>query len=198
MGLCLLLMVCSQCACRPLCCRRVHSELERFSNPWEIGVCLACAAMKTYKFSATIQAGMGGGAGVVFPYDVAKEFGTKGNVPVKSTIDGVAYAGSLMNCGAMGHTLGVLKSVRKQIGKGPGDRVEVVVWKDEAVRTVDVPAEFAKLMKGQGVLQFFETLSYTNRKEYCRWITEAKREETRQMRMGKSIEMLRNGVKTPG
>jgi uncharacterized protein YdeI (YjbR/CyaY-like superfamily) len=36
-----------------------------------------------------------------------------------------------------------------------------------------------------------------NRKEYCRWIAEAKREETRQMRLGKSIEMLRNGVKNP-
>jgi uncharacterized protein YdeI (YjbR/CyaY-like superfamily) len=53
-------------------------------------------------------------------------------------------------------------------------------------------------MRKQGVLQFFDTLSYTNRKEYCRWISEAKREETRRMRLAKSIEMLGNGVKTPG
>jgi uncharacterized protein DUF1905/bacteriocin resistance YdeI/OmpD-like protein len=153
--------------------------------------------MKTYKFTATIQAGMGGGAGVVFPFDVEKEFGTKANVPVQSTLDGVPYRGSLMNCGAIGHTLGVLKSIRAQIGKGPGDIVEVELWKDEGERIVDVPPEFAKLMKKQGVVQFFDTLSYTNRKEYCRWISEAKREETRQMRLAKSIEMLRNGVKTP-
>jgi hypothetical protein len=156
------------------------------------------ASMKTYKFTATIQPGVGGGAGVVFPFDVEKEFGTKGSVPVKSTFDGVPYTGSLMNCGAMGHTLGVLKGIREQIGKGPGDIVNVVVWKDEAERIVDVPPEFAKLMKKQGVRQFFDTLSYTNRKEYCRWISEAKREETRQMRLAKSIEMLRKGVKTPG
>jgi uncharacterized protein YdeI (YjbR/CyaY-like superfamily) len=103
-----------------------------------------------------------------------------------------------MNYGAIGHTLGVLKDIRAQIGKGPGDMVEVVVWKDEAKRIVDVPPEFAKAMKKQGVLQFFDTLSYTNRKEYCRWISEAKREETRRMRLAKSIEMLGNGVKTPG
>jgi len=75
--------------------------------------------MKTYKFKATIQPGMGGGAGVVFPYDVEKEFGTKTNIRVRSTLDGIPYTGSLMNCGAIGHTLGVLKGIREQIGKGP-------------------------------------------------------------------------------
>jgi uncharacterized protein DUF1905/bacteriocin resistance YdeI/OmpD-like protein len=154
--------------------------------------------MKKYKFKATIQPGMGGGAGVVFPYDVEKEFGTKANVPVKSTLDGVPYTGSLMNCGTIGHTLGVLKRIRARIGKDPGDIVDVELWRDEGERIVDVPPEFAKLMNKQGVVQFFDTLSNTNREEYCRWINEAKCEETRQMRLAKSIEMLRNGVKTPG
>src|ERR1700691_150273 len=102
--------------------------------------------MKKYKFKATIQPGMGGGAGVVFPYDVEKEFGTKANVPVKSTLDGVPYTGSLMNCGTIGHTLGVLKRIRARIGKDPGDIVDVELWRDEGERIVDVPPEFAKLM----------------------------------------------------
>jgi hypothetical protein len=154
--------------------------------------------VKRYTFKAKIEAGMGGGAGVVFPYDVEQEFGTKGSVPIKSTIDGVPYSGSLMNCGATGHTLGVLKGVREQIGKGPGDVVDVVVWKDEAVRTVEVPEEFARLMKKEGMRAVFDRLSYTHRKEYCRWISEAKKEETRQTRLAKAVEMLRRGVKTPG
>lgn len=154
--------------------------------------------MKKYAFKAVIQPGEGGGAGVMFPYDVEKELGTRANVPIKSTIDGVPYRGSLMNCGLECHTLGVLKGIRERIGKGPGDTVEVVVWKDEEVRTVEVPVEFEQLMKKHGVLAAFEKLSYTNRKEYCRWITGAKREETRQMRLEKSIEMLKNGVKMPG
>ena len=154
--------------------------------------------MKKYTFKAILQPGGGGGAGVMFPYDVEKEFGTKGNVPIKSTVDGVPYTGSLMNCGLERHTLGVLKGIREKIGKSPGDIVEVVVWKDEAVRTVDVPVEFERLMKKHGVLPAFEKLSYTNRKEYCRWITGAKREETRQLRLEKGIEMLKAGVRTPG
>lgn len=154
--------------------------------------------MKKFKFKAQIIAGMGGGAGVTFPYDVEKEFGTKGNVPVQAMLDGVAYRGSLMNCGMASHTLGVLKGVREQIGKGPGDMIEVVVWKDEEPRTVEIPPEFARLLKKEGLLAGFEKLSYTHRKEYCRWIAEAKKEETRAARIEKAIAMLRKGIKTPG
>jgi Bacteriocin-protection, YdeI or OmpD-Associated/Domain of unknown function (DUF1905) len=154
--------------------------------------------MKKYRFQARIISGMGGGAAVVFPYDVEKEFGTHGNVPVQATFDGVPYRGSLMNCGMANHTLGVLKGVRGKIGKGPGDTVDVVVWKDGEIRTVEIPAEFQKLLKKEGLLAGFEKLSYTHRKEYCRWIAEAKREETRIARTEKAIAMLKKGVKTPG
>ena len=81
--------------------------------------------MKTYKFTARIEAGNGGGAGAYFPYDVEKEFGTKGAVPVQATFNGVPYSGSLMKCGPSQHMLGILKAIREQIGKQPGDLVEV-------------------------------------------------------------------------
>jgi hypothetical protein len=154
--------------------------------------------MKKYKFKAEIQRGDGGGMYVLFPYDVEKEFGSKGRVAVKATFNGVPYTGSLDKCGQSQHMLGVLKSIRGQIGKGLGKTVEVVLWKDEAERTVAIPAQFAELMKREGLLSFFEHLSYTHRKEYCRWITEAKKEETRLTRLEKAVDMLRKGVKTPG
>jgi uncharacterized protein YdeI (YjbR/CyaY-like superfamily) len=53
-------------------------------------------------------------------------------------------------------------------------------------------------MKKEGLLPFFEELSHTHRKEYCRWITEAKKEETRVARSEKAIAMLKQGIKTPG
>jgi len=154
--------------------------------------------MKKYKFTARIEAGDGGGAYVLFPYDTAKEFATKGKVPVKATLHGVPYSGSLIKYGKPLHVLGVPKAKREQIGKGPGDTIEVVVWKDEEVRTVEVPAPFENLMKKEGLLAVFKKLSYTHRKEYCRWITEAKKEETRLKRLEKAIEMLKKGVSTPG
>jgi hypothetical protein len=154
--------------------------------------------MKKYKFSAEIQAGDGGGAFVFFPYDTEKEFSTKGKVPVKATLDGVPYTGSLIKYGFPQHALGVLKAIRDQIGKGPGDTIEVVVWRDEAERTLSVPPQFEEVLKKEGLLPFFEELSYTHRKEYCRWITEARKEETRLKRLEKAIEMLKKGVRTPG
>jgi uncharacterized protein DUF1905/bacteriocin resistance YdeI/OmpD-like protein len=154
--------------------------------------------MKKYKFKGKIEAGDGGGAYVPFPYDTAKEFATKGKVPVKAIFDGVPYTGSLIKYGHPLHMLGILKAIREQTGKGPGDTIEVVVWKDEEIRTLEVPAQFKSVMKKEGLLPVFEKLSYTHRKEYCRWITEAKKEETRVKRLQKAIAMLKQGVSTPG
>jgi len=154
--------------------------------------------MKKYKFKAQLQAGRGGGAYVFFPYDVEKEFGTKGKVPVQATFDGVPYKGSLFKYSYSQHVLGILKSIREQIGKQPGDTVDLAIWKDEELRTVEIPADFRNRLKKESLLPIFEKLSYTHRKEYCRWITEAKKEETRLRRLEKAVEMLRNGVKTPG
>ncbi len=135
---------------------------------------------------------------MLFPYDTEKEFGTKGRVPVRATLDGVPETTSLMKYGSPQHMMGVAKAIREQIGKAPGDTIEVVLWKDEVERVVEVPMEFQKRMKDEKLLPFFEKLSYTNRKEYCRWLTEAKKAETRQARLVKAIEMLRKGIKTPG
>ena len=155
--------------------------------------------MKTYKFKARIEAASvgGGGACVYFPYNVEEEFGTKGRVPVKATFDGVPYTGSLVKYGSPQHMLGLLKAIREQIGKGPGDMVDVTIQKDDAQRTVEVPTDLEKLLKTEKLTAVFDKLSYTHQKEYCRWITEAKREETRANRLRKTVELLRSGAKTP-
>jgi Bacteriocin-protection, YdeI or OmpD-Associated/Domain of unknown function (DUF1905) len=155
-------------------------------------------AMKKYKFKAKIEAGDGGGAYMLFPYDTLKEFGTKGKVPVKATFNGAPYTGSLIKYGHPLHSLGIPKAIREQTGRDTGDTIEGVVWKDEEVRTIEVPAQFENLMNKEGLLPVFKELSYTHRKEYCRWIAEAKREETRLKRLEKAIEMLKKGVSTPG
>jgi bifunctional DNA-binding transcriptional regulator/antitoxin component of YhaV-PrlF toxin-antitoxin module len=153
--------------------------------------------MKNYKFKAKIQEGRGGGAYVVFPYDAEQEFGTKGTVPVKVTLDGEPYAGSIMRMGLPEHILGVPKAIREKLGKGPGSAIEVVLSKDEAVRTIEIPPEFKKRMEREKLLPFFEGLSFTHRKEYARWLTEAKKAETRKARFEKAIELLKKGTKTP-
>ena len=154
--------------------------------------------MKKYKFKAQIQAGERGGAYIVFPFDTERTFGTKGKIPVEVTFDGVHEKTNMFRWGFPQHLIGMSKAIREQIGKKPGDFVEVALWKDEAARTIEIPLELKRRMEQEKLLPFFENLSYTHRKEYCRWISEAKKEETRQSRLTKAIEMLRKGIKTPG
>jgi len=89
---------------------------------------------KIYTYDAIIQSSDigSGGAYVPFPYDIRAEFG-KGRIKVHATFDGIPYEGSVVNMGVKNadcsicYIIGVLKDIRKQIGKQPGDMVHVTV-----------------------------------------------------------------------
>ena len=155
---------------------------------------------KVYEFDAVIENGgekWPEAACVKFPYDIKECFGTKGQVKVNATFDGVPYRGSLANMG-FGHILILRKDVKAKVGKTHGDTVRVTVQKDTAERIVEVPSELQEAFKSNpNAKNFYDSLSYTNRKEYARWIATAKKEETKQRRLAKTIEMLLQGVKHP-
>jgi uncharacterized protein YdeI (YjbR/CyaY-like superfamily) len=85
----------------------------------------------------------------------------------------------------------ILKSIRAQIGKGGGDEVAVTVQHDVAERTIEVPKDFTDAMKAEKLLISFEKMSFTHRKEYITWIESAKKQETRERRIVKALEMLK-------
>ncbi|WP_312116561.1 YdeI/OmpD-associated family protein [Brevibacillus reuszeri] len=65
-------------------------------------------------------------------------------------------------------------------------------------RTVIIPEDLQmELDKHPEEKAFFEALAYTHRKEYVRWITDAKRPETRMNRLAATIEYLSEGIKNP-
>jgi len=147
--------------------------------------------MKRYKFSAIIQRSSGWGAFVIFPHDVLAEFGIKGRIPVQARLDKIPYTGSLMTCGTPYHLLAVPKDIREKLGKETGDPISIEVWKDDAPRTIELPPEFTKLLKKEKLLAKFESLSNTRRKEYRNYLTTPKKEETRQRRLSKAIDLLK-------
>ena len=152
---------------------------------------------KKYRFRAKLEPAGGGGAYILFPFGVEKEFGSKSKIPVKGEFNGIPYSGSLIKYGNPFHMLPVPKAIRDQARAGPGDTIDIELWKDEQPRILEVPAPLKQAMKNAGVLPVFEGLSYTHRKEYCRWIAEAKKEETRLRRIEQAVKMLQNGVNTP-
>lgn len=153
--------------------------------------------MKKYRFRARIQAGDGGGAYVLFPFDTETEFDIKGKVPVQASLNGLPYAGTLIKYGHPLHMLPVPKAIRQQAGTGVGDTLEIELWKDEEPRILEVPSAFQQAMKQAGVLPVFDSLSDTHRREYCRWIAGAKKTETRLGRIEKAVYLLKKGIKTP-
>ena len=79
-------------------------------------------------------------------------------------------------------------------GRSEEDLRFIDLEKKVVTPTADLKSAFEKNKQAQ---VFFETLSFTNRKEYVRWIIEAKRKETRNERVVKAIDKLAKGKKNP-
>ena len=106
--------------------------------------------------------------------------------------------------GAMGH-FGRLTSIKDL----PGDKqligcVKKAVELNErglkrkrparGTQKVTVPADLkAALAKNAKARKTFENFSYSHRKEYVDWITDAKRDETRRRRLKTAIEWMQQG-----
>jgi len=149
----------------------------------------------TQTFTAVIQNAGGGGAFVEVPFDVEKEYGSK-KPKVRAMIEGVPYRGTLVRMGTECHLLLILKSIREQIGKTFGDEVRITLEPDTEPRLVEIPKDLMReLKKDKEAKASFAKLSYTHQKEYVTWINDAKREETRQNRIAKTVEMLKKGKK---
>jgi hypothetical protein len=141
-------------------------------------------------FLAVIQDAGGGGAYVTIPFDVEQVFGKK-RLKVKATIDGEPYRGSLVRMGTPHHMLIILKEIRQKIGKTFGEEVTVEIEEDLEPRQVELPVDLQQAFQANpAARQVFDHLSYTHQKEYVRWVSEARRLETRQKRVQQTMELL--------
>lgn len=88
---------------------------------------------KRYEYDGIIhEVPDNGGAYVIFPWNIRDEF-RKGRVKVHAEFDGIPYDGNIVNMGVKDahgrvcYVIGLLKAIRKQIGKADGDSVHVVI-----------------------------------------------------------------------
>jgi len=156
--------------------------------------------MKTQNinFKAIIkQNGTMNAAFVEFPFSVEELFGKKGQVKIKALFDGkIEYRGSLAKMNSNCHILGLTQDIRKQLGKTFGDEVSVLLSEDKEERTVEIADDILLTFnENPDAKALFDKMSYTHRKEYIRWIEEAKKPETRENRKTKMIRMILDGKK---
>ena len=147
------------------------------------------------EYDAIIQKDEGhAGSYCEIPFNVFETFGKK-RVKIRAMIDAVEYRGLLTPMGGK-YGLFMNKEVRDKVGKTYGDTVHISIEEDTEPRVVEIPQDLLEAMLAADVKPFFDSLSFTHQKEYVQWILDAKKEETRQNRLLKAIEMMQNKVKT--
>lgn len=149
-------------------------------------------------FKAMIQQnGEMNAAFVEFPFSTEELFSKKGQVKIKAVFDEkVEYRGSLTKMKSDCHILGLTQEVRKQLGKTLGDEVSVSLIEDKEERMVEIADDIASVFdENPEAKTLFDKMSYTHKKEYIRWIEEAKKPETRENRKTKMILMILDGRK---
>lgn len=114
--------------------------------------------------------------------------------PVRVTVnDGYTFAGRIGRMG--GETLlGFNKANRTAAGVEAGDEITIDVVLDGGERTVDVPDDLKAALTADAAAQAaFDALAYSHRKEYARWVAEAKRPETRERRIAETVTRVLAG-----
>ncbi len=113
--------------------------------------------------------------------------------PVVATVNGYTWRTSVARMGGE-FLVGLNREVREGAGVAAGDQVDVILELDAAPREVEVPeALAAALAQDAQARAAFEAMAFTHRKEYARWVAEAKREETRERRVIQAVEMIKAG-----
>jgi bacteriocin resistance YdeI/OmpD-like protein/uncharacterized protein DUF1905 len=115
--------------------------------------------------------------------------------PVVATVNGYIWRTTVTRMRGE-FLLGLNRAVREEARVEAGDTVKVELELDNAPREVEVPQALVDaLARDPAARAAFEALAYTHRKEYARWIEEARRDETRQRRVTQALQMLREGKK---
>lgn len=153
--------------------------------------------MQRLEFTGALrESGESGGHWIEVPYDAKEVFG-QARPPVRGTVNGTPLRTRLAVYGGRGY-LGLRAEIRRAAGIEVGDSVHVVLELDDIPREAEVPAALAQALENDVTARArFDALAFTDRREYAEWIASAKRDETRERRVAKTLEMLRSGVKHP-
>jgi hypothetical protein len=113
--------------------------------------------------------------------------------PVVATVNGHTWRTSVSRMRGE-FMVGFSKEVREGAGVAAGDTITLELKLDSEPRTVEVPPALAEALdRDPEAKTTFEGLAFTYRKEFARWIDEAKRDETRERRVAQALDMIRTG-----
>ena len=146
------------------------------------------------RFESRVELGGKTATGIAIPDEVVASLGESKRPAVTITLNGHTYRTTAVRMG--GRFLVPLSAEnREAAGVAAGDDVTVDVALDTAPREVELPTDLAAAMD-DAARTTYDGLSYTHRKEWVRWVEEAKRPETRASRIERTAAALREGRRT--
>jgi hypothetical protein len=143
------------------------------------------------KFTTELVQGDGKNVvGIIIPPEIIDGFDAGKHPSVRVTINGYTYRSTVAVMGGK-FMVGVAAEHREKAGVEGGQIVEVTLEVDNSPREVDVPADLKQALQMAGVLASFDKLAFSRRKEHVRAINDAKSPETRQRRIDKTVDGLK-------
>ena len=150
--------------------------------------------MPRMDFSATVMLGGKTATGIQVPADVVEALNAGKRPPVVVTIGEYTYRTTVAPyTGA--YFIPLAAEHREAAGVAAGQEVDVAIELDTAPREVPLPEDLEAAMD-DAARSAFDGLAFTHRKEWVRWVEEAKKPETRTTRIEKTVEGLKAGKKT--
>jgi hypothetical protein len=145
-------------------------------------------------FRTTVVLGGKTATGLQVPDEVVEALGAGKRPPVVVTVGGYTYRTTVAPMGG-DFWIPLAAEHREAAGVAADQEVDVHLELDTGPREVPVPDDLASAFD-EPTRARFDALAFSHRKEWVRWVTEAKKPETRAVRIEKTVESLRAGKKT--
>ena len=124
-----------------------------------------------------------------FPYSAVEHFNSKGNIPVKITVDGHYFEHMLLPS-KNGHYLVYNEFIKQAVGKNLGESLKITLEKDDKKRIVSIPENIEKSLKDADVFDIFLKQPDYIKREQLNFIEISKKDETKQNRLNALIKRL--------
>jgi hypothetical protein len=143
------------------------------------------------KFRTTLLQSGKTAVGIQVPNAVVESLGASKRPPVRVTINGYTYRNTIAVMGGV-YMVGVSAENREKARVAGGDEVEVDIELDTEPRKLTLPPDFSSALASEpDAERVFEALSHSRQQALVQPITQAKTPETRQRRLEKALQELR-------
>jgi hypothetical protein len=141
-----------------------------------------------FRMQTKLQTPEKGWSGLAIPSDF---LGVRGRVWLRGTLEGHPFWVAAQPMGDGNHWVTVNREMRAEMGLVGDEEVEAVFVQADGPPELTVPDDLRRALESHAEAQaLFQRMSHNHRKEYIRWVAEAKRPETRARRASQAIERI--------